>query len=154
MAIYITSRGVMISLHNMWFLNASIISALSAELIAVFVKVMNRIGKTTLKQFVKHVCQFCFYFLNHSHKVEDHIAADCKVLNIKNQFIFIKTDMSLICTVNKVCQNIKRKEKLVNLLFLTQGSLIVNVYTFAILFYYLRKNTAICLYKEQFTRVK
>lgn len=103
----------MISLHNMWFSNASITSALSAELIAVFVKVMNRIDKTTLKQFVKHVCQFCFYFLNHSHKVEDHITADCKVLNIKNQFIFIRTDMSLICTVNKVCQNIKRKEKLI-----------------------------------------
>lgn len=119
--------------------NASIASSLPAGLVAVFVGATNGIGETSLKQFAKHTRQPRVYFLGRSQKAGDRIAAECKALNAKGEFHFMKADVSLIRNVDQVCQDIKSKEKSINLLFLTQGSLIAGVGTSAILFDHLRK---------------
>lgn len=109
--------------------NASIASALPAGLVAVFVGATNGIGETTLKQFAKHARQPRVYFLGRSQEAGARIAAECKALNAEGKFTFMGADLSLIRNVDEVCRDIKTKEKSVNLLFLTQGTLVTGVGT-------------------------
>ncbi|KAI9869827.1 MAG: hypothetical protein M1830_005049, partial [Pleopsidium flavum] len=82
----------MVSLDDVRSSNASIASALPAGLVAVFVGATNGIGETTLKQFAKHARQPRVYFLGRSQKAGDRIAAECKTLNAKGEFIFMRAD--------------------------------------------------------------
>ena len=43
---------------------------------------------------------------------------------MEGEYIFIKADVSLILAVDDVCKEIKSKEKAINVLFLTIGTLI------------------------------
>ena len=47
--------------------------------------------------------------------------AECRVLNPAGEYMFIKADVSLIRIVNEVCEEIKAKEKAINILFLSAG---------------------------------
>lgn len=123
----------MVSLDDVQFSNARIASTLPPGLVAVFVGATNGIGETTLKQFAKHARQPRVYFVGRSQEAGDRIAVECKALNAEGEYIFIKADTSLIRTVDDVCRDIKSKEKSVNLLFLSTGTLIPNVGMSAIL---------------------
>ena len=112
--------------------NARIASTLPPGLVAVFVGGTNGIGEATLKQFAKHARQPRVYFVGRSQEAGDRIAAKCKVLNAEGEYIFIKADTSLVRTVDDICRDIKNKEKSINLLFLTIGTMIGNVGTYAI----------------------
>lgn len=46
---------------------------------------------------------------------------ECKALNPAGEYIFIKADVSLIRVVDEVSKEIKAKEKVINLLFLSAG---------------------------------
>jgi NADP-dependent 3-hydroxy acid dehydrogenase YdfG len=117
----------MVSLLDVQSSNSRIASALPPGLVAVFVGATSGIGETTLKQFAKHARRPRVYFVGRSQEAGDRIAAECKALNSEGQYIFIKADTSLIRTVDDICRDIKSKEKSVNLLFLSTGTLIVNV---------------------------
>ena len=117
----------MVSLLDVQSSNSRIASALPPGLVAVFGGAASGIGETTLKQFAKHARQPRVYFVGRSQEAGDRIAAECKTLNSKGQYIFIKAETSLIRTVDDICRDIKSKEKSVNLLFLSTGTLIVNV---------------------------
>ncbi len=114
----------MVSLTDVQSSNSRIASALPPRLVAVFVGATSGVGETSLKQFAKHVRQPRVYFVGRSQEAGDRIAAECKALNSQGDYVFIKADVSLICTVDDVCRGIKSKEKAVNLLFLSPGSLI------------------------------
>jgi hypothetical protein len=86
-----------------------------------------------LKQFAKHTRQPRVYFVGRSQEAGDRIAAECNALNSNGRYVFIKADTSLICTVDDVCRDIRSKEKAVNLLFLSTGTLIPGVGMSAIL---------------------
>lgn len=47
--------------------------------------------------------------------------AECKALNPKGEYTFVKADVSLIRVVDEVCEEIKAKEKVINILFLSAG---------------------------------
>lgn len=111
----------MVSLATIQSSNSLISSTLPAGLVAVFVGATSGIGEITLKQFAKHAKRPRAYFLGRSQDAADRIVAECKALNPKGEYIFIKADVSLIRVVDKVCQEIKEKEKAVNILFLSAG---------------------------------
>jgi NADP-dependent 3-hydroxy acid dehydrogenase YdfG len=138
----------MVSLLDVQSSNSRIASALPPSLVAVFVGATSGIGETTLKQFAKHARRPRVYFVGRSQEAGDRIAVECKALNSEGQYIFIKADTSLIRTVDEICRDIKSKEKSVNLLFLSTGTLIANVGMSAILSEWFNSNG------EQFIRVR
>ena len=111
----------MVSLSLVQSSNTLISSTLPPNLVAVFVGATSGIGEATLKQFAKHARQPRAYFVGRSQDAGDRIFAECKALNAKGEFIFIKADVSLIRIVDKVCEEIKAKEKAINILFLSAG---------------------------------
>lgn len=116
----------MVSLTDVQSSNSRVATALPPGLVAVFVGATSGIGETSLKQFAKHSHQPRVYFVGRSQEAGDRIAAECEALNSEGQYIFVKADVSLIRIVDEVCRDIKSKERVVNLLFLSQGTLIAN----------------------------
>lgn len=114
----------MVSLSEVQTSNSRIVSSLPPGLVAVFVGATSGIGETTLRQFAKHTSQPRVYFVGRSQEAGHRIAAECKALNSEGEYIFIKADVSLIRVVDDVCRDIKSKEKAINVLFLTTGTMI------------------------------
>ena len=111
----------MVTLSQVQSSNLLVSSALPPHLVAVFVGATSGIGEATLKQFAKHSLQPRAYFVGRSQDAGDRIAAECKALNPKGEYIFVKADVSLIRVVDEVCDAIKAKEKIINILFLSAG---------------------------------
>lgn len=111
----------MVTLSQVQSSNALISSTLPPHLVAVFVGATSGIGEVTLKTFAKHSSQPRAYFVGRSQDAGDRIAAECKALNPDGEYIFIKADVSLIRVVDEVCEEIKAKEKAINILFLSAG---------------------------------
>jgi NAD(P)-dependent dehydrogenase (short-subunit alcohol dehydrogenase family) len=111
----------MVSLSAVQSSNSLISSTLPPGLVAVFVGATSGIGETTLKQFAKHSRKPRAYFICRSQDAGDRIVAECRVLNPAGEYIFIKADVSLIRVVDEVCEEIKAKEKALNILFLSAG---------------------------------
>lgn len=103
--------------------NDSIATALPPRLVAVFIGATNGIGEYTLKQFARCTKLPRVYFVGRSQEAGSRIEEECKKLNPDGNFTFIKADTSLIRNVDDVCQNLKSKEKVINLLFLSTGTL-------------------------------
>ncbi|RDW72850.1 hypothetical protein BP6252_06757 [Coleophoma cylindrospora] len=97
------------------------ISALAPGLVAIFVGATSGIGEITLKKFAEYAQQPRIYFIGRSQDAADRITAECKVTNPAGEYIFLRRDVSLINSVDEVCDEIMAKEKVVNLLFLSVG---------------------------------
>ena len=117
----------MVSLSDVQSSNAQIATALPSGLVAVFVGGTSGIGEYSLKEFARHARKPRVYFVGRSQEAGDRIARECRELNAEGEFIFIKADVSLLKAVDDVCREIKRKEKTINLLFLTCGSALSHV---------------------------
>lgn len=114
----------MVSLTDVQSSNSRLASALPPGLVAIFVGATRGIGETSLKEFAKHARKPRVYLIGRSQEAGDRVAAECKELNSEGEYVFMKADTSLICTVDDVCKDIKGREKAVNLLFLTTGTLV------------------------------
>ena len=115
--------STMVSLSAVQSSNSRIASSLPPRLVGVFVGATAGIGEATFKQFAKHVPQPRAYLIGRSQGAADRIVAECKTLNPRGEYIFIKADVSLIRAVDAVCEEIKAKESAINVLFCTQGTL-------------------------------
>ena len=115
----------MVSLQKVQSSNARIATALPRGLVAVFVGATGGIGETSLKQFAKHASQPRIYFTGRSQESGERITSDCKALNPDGEYIFVKADTSLLHNVDEVCRDIEEKESVINLLFITQGTFVV-----------------------------
>ena len=111
----------MVSLARVQSSNSLISSTLPPNLVAVFVGATSGIGEATLKQFAIHSHKPRVYFVGRSQDAANRIADECKALNSDGEYIFIKADVSLIRVVDTVCEEIKAKEKAINILFLSAG---------------------------------
>ncbi|KAH7393481.1 hypothetical protein BKA64DRAFT_755648 [Cadophora sp. MPI-SDFR-AT-0126] len=111
----------MVSLTDVQASNSQISTSLPPGLVAVFVGGTSGIGEITLKKFAKYARQPRAYIVGRSQNAAERIIAECRILNPDGEYIFIKADVSLIKNVDKVCEEIKAKEKAVNLLFLSAG---------------------------------
>jgi NADP-dependent 3-hydroxy acid dehydrogenase YdfG len=111
----------MVSLSDVQISNSLISSTLPRGLVAVFIGATSGIGEATLKEFARYSRQPRFYFVGRSQDAADRIITECKVLNPEGEYNFIKADVSLIRVVDEVCTEIKTKEKVINVLFLSAG---------------------------------
>lgn len=93
----------------------------AAPLVALFVGGTSGIGEATLKAFAQHTNTPKAYFVGRSQNAADRIIAECKSLNPRGDYIFRKADVSSIRVVDQVCDELKAKEKNLNLLVLSQG---------------------------------
>lgn len=116
----------MVSLTDVQSSNSKISTHFPPGLVAVFAGATSGIGEHTLKQFAKHTCQPHVYFLGRSQEAGDRITAECKTINPEGDYEFIKADLTLLRVVDEVCQTIKRREKAINLLFLSTGTMTIN----------------------------
>ena len=119
----------MVALQDIRASNVRIKSSLPAGLVGVFIGATNGIGETTLREFARHTNAPRAYFVGRSREAGDRIAAECKRLNPDGQFTFIQSDLSLIRNTDTVCRAIKAKEHHINVLWLSQGSLVQGVRT-------------------------
>lgn len=114
----------MVSLSDIQASNSRIGSTLPSGMVAVFVGATSGIGEASLKQFARYAKKPKLYFVGQSQEAANRIVAQCQTLNSEGEYIFIKANISLIRTVDDVCRDIKAKEKSINLLFLSQGTLV------------------------------
>ncbi|KAH7261121.1 uncharacterized protein BKA55DRAFT_560406 [Fusarium redolens] len=119
----------MVSLSQVQQSNASAASKLPAGLIAVFAGATAGIGETALKEFAKYTTQPRIYYIGRSQEAGDRLQNELKELNPEGEYVFIKKDMSLLKNVDEACRDIKSKETVLNVLFLSQGTLRIGVDT-------------------------
>ncbi|KAK0272011.1 hypothetical protein LTS16_001979 [Friedmanniomyces endolithicus] len=102
------------------------IKYVASELVAVFVGATNGVGETTVRRFAKYATRPRVYIIGRSEEAGNRIKQECKALNPEGTFVFIQRDTSLMRNVDAVCDEIRKKEEEVNLLFLTIGTLEVD----------------------------
>ncbi|OQE29102.1 hypothetical protein PENFLA_c004G01194 [Penicillium flavigenum] len=113
----------MVSLPDVQSSNAQIANTLPAGLVAVFVGATNGIGEAALKEFARSTRSPRAYFIGRSQEAAARITAECRQLNPEGEFTFIKADVSLIRNVDSVCRELQSKEKTINILFLSCGTI-------------------------------
>ncbi|CAP80523.1 hypothetical protein E8E15_010843 [Penicillium rubens] len=113
----------MVSLPDVQSSNAQIANTLPAGLVAVFVGATNGIGEAALKEFARSTRSPRAYFIGRSQEAAARITAECRQLNPEGEFTFIKADVSLIRNVDSVCRELQSKEKSINILFLSCGTI-------------------------------
>jgi NAD(P)-dependent dehydrogenase (short-subunit alcohol dehydrogenase family) len=111
----------MVSLSQIQASNTFISSTFPTRLVALFVGGTSGIGEITLKKFAQYSHQPRAYFIGRSHAAAERIVAECKTLNPGGEYIFVQADVSLIRVVDTVCDEIRAKEDILNLLFMSQG---------------------------------
>ncbi|KAH8819902.1 hypothetical protein F5884DRAFT_892876 [Xylogone sp. PMI_703] len=112
----------MVLLSEIQSSNALISSTLPPDLVAVFVGATSGIGEITLKELARNVPQLRAYFVGRSQDAGDRITTECKAINPKGKYTFIKANVSLVSVVDEVCNEIKAKEEALNILFLSAGA--------------------------------
>lgn len=113
----------MIPLYEAIASNEQIASVFPHGLVAVFVGGTSGVGEYTLKAFAKYAIKPRVYIIGRSQEAASLIVNKCKDLNQEGTFEFIKADVSLLKSVDYVCDQITSKEKKINILFQTQGTM-------------------------------
>lgn len=113
----------MILLNEAIASNKQITSVLPHGLVAVFVGGTSGVGEYTLKAFARYAAKPRVYIIGRSQESASRIVNECKELNRDGMFEFIKADVSLLKSVDDVCRQIRSKEKRINILFQTQGTM-------------------------------
>jgi NADP-dependent 3-hydroxy acid dehydrogenase YdfG len=113
----------MVFLPDILASNAQISSTLPKQLIAVFAGATSGIGEVTLKTFVKYAKEPRIYLLARNPASAERVIAECRELNPSADYRFIKVDLSSIKETDHACDEVKRKEELVNLVVLSAGAL-------------------------------
>ncbi|KAH6631318.1 hypothetical protein F5144DRAFT_214994 [Chaetomium tenue] len=114
----------MVTLEQMRTSNARIAESLPAGMVAVFVGGTSGIGEATMKLFAKHAVEPRIYFVGRSDRAAVRIIKELTTINPEGQYHFIQADLSLLQNVDAVCHDIKSHEELINLLFLTTGTMV------------------------------
>jgi NADP-dependent 3-hydroxy acid dehydrogenase YdfG len=81
------------------------------------------IGEFTAKAFVHNAISPRVYIVGRNQGAADRIIKECKELNKDGKVEFLKADVTELAEVDRVCQEIMKKEKHVNLLVQSQGNL-------------------------------
>ncbi|KAH7355478.1 hypothetical protein BKA66DRAFT_430165 [Pyrenochaeta sp. MPI-SDFR-AT-0127] len=113
----------MVSLSDVLASNAQITTTLPKGLVAVLAGATNGIGEITLKTLVKYATAPRVYLFARNPASAERVIVECRQLNPQGQYTFIKADLSLIKDADRACEEVKRKEKLVNLVVLSAGEL-------------------------------
>jgi len=99
------------------------LSGHASGLVAIFVGATSGVGMGTLKQFAKYATAPKVYVIGRSKTGATPLLNELKALNPEATFAFIETEISLIKNVDLACDEIKSKEKKVDILFMSPGYL-------------------------------
>jgi NAD(P)-dependent dehydrogenase (short-subunit alcohol dehydrogenase family) len=99
------------------------LKTLPANLVAVFVGGTSGIGFFTAREFVCSTRSPHVYLIGRNATEANKIIEELKSINSSSQISFIQKDISLLKNVDEACNEIKSKEKQVNILFITCGYL-------------------------------
>ncbi|CAO2651407.1 Nn.00g039770.m01.CDS01 [Neocucurbitaria sp. VM-36] len=113
----------MVSLPDVRASNAQIPTALPGRLVAVFAGATSGIGETTIKTFVKYVVEPRIYLFARNATSAERVIAECREFNPRGEYVFVKVDLSLVKETDRACEEVKSREKLVNLVVLSAGEL-------------------------------
>jgi NADP-dependent 3-hydroxy acid dehydrogenase YdfG len=113
----------MVALSDVEASNLRLSTTLPAKMVAVFVGATSGIGEFTMKAFAQHTTEPRIYFVGRSQDAADRIMGEVKHLNPTGEYIFTKSNVSLLKNVDDVCQQILVREEAINLLFQTQGTI-------------------------------
>ncbi|KAL0466309.1 hypothetical protein QR685DRAFT_557266 [Neurospora intermedia] len=119
----------MVSHEQIQTSNAQIVSSLPSGLVAVFVGATRGIGEATLKQFVRYAVAPRVYFVGRDRTNGERVGAELANLNPEGEYHFRSADVSLLANVDEVCREIKCKERVINLLFMSCGTTIMGIDT-------------------------
>jgi NADP-dependent 3-hydroxy acid dehydrogenase YdfG len=84
------------------------------------------IGEFTLKAFVRSTVSPRVYLVGRNASAADRIITECRTLNKDGKVEFLKADVTELKEVDRVCEQIQKREKKINLLVQTQGNLTLN----------------------------
>jgi len=113
----------MVSFTDVLASNAQIPSTLPKQLVAVFAGATSGIGEATLKSLLKYAVEPRIYLIARNQASAERVIAECRQINPRGEYVFIQADLSSIRETDRACEQIKRREKLVNLAFLSAGQL-------------------------------
>jgi NAD(P)-dependent dehydrogenase (short-subunit alcohol dehydrogenase family) len=113
----------MVELSKVIASNERIATTFLDGLVTVFVGGTSGVGEYTVKAFAKYASNPRAYIIGRSQEAADRIIKECKQLNPGGKFEFIEADVSLLKNVDDVCRQIKEKEKAINILFESQGTM-------------------------------
>ncbi|KAF2495306.1 NAD(P)-binding protein [Lophium mytilinum] len=102
----------------------ALLSTSLPNLVAVFVGATSGIGEYSLKAFTKHALTPRVYIIGRSQASGDRLTAECAQLNPGGSFHFIQAEVSLISAVDAACEELRRREKHLNILFNSAGSFV------------------------------
>lgn len=91
--------------------------------VAVFIGATSGIGQNALEQLVENAVKPTIYLVGRSQKAGAEIVKNLNKSNPDGSYNFISSDVTLIANVDKVCSEIKLKEKKIDLLVLSPGYL-------------------------------
>ncbi|KAF2123032.1 hypothetical protein BDV96DRAFT_639582 [Lophiotrema nucula] len=111
----------MVSFADVLASNAQIPKSLPPGLVAVFTGATTGIGSYTLKTFVKYAVEPRIYFLARNTISARRVVDECLAINPKAHFEIIKADLSSVRETDRACDEVKAKEKAVNLLEMAAG---------------------------------
>ena len=113
----------MVSLKDVRASNASFKEKAIPGLVALFIGGTSGIGKGTLIQFAKNANAPTVYVVGRSKASATPLLNELEKLNPNGTFTFIETQISLIKNVDRVCEEVKAKEKKLDIIFLSTGYL-------------------------------
>lgn len=92
--------------------------------VAVFVGATQGIGLRSLELYAAHTVAPKIYILGRNEAVGARIIEDLKTRHNKDgEYIFLNAQVSLLESVDKVCEEVKRRENKLDLLFMSTGAL-------------------------------
>lgn len=115
----------MVNLEQVQATNTLASTSLPPGLVAVFAGATSGIGSTALLAFAKYVSRPKIYFIGRSDEAAGELSKQMKEANPDGEYIFIKKDLSLLKKVDEVCKEIMSKEEAINLLFMSQGGVVL-----------------------------
>jgi len=102
--------------------NAQISKSLPAGLVAVVTGGTSGIGEAIVKELVKHAVRPKIYIVGRSQEAADGIIAHCQSVNPDGEYLFMQKSFDLLKNVAELVEEIKSKEKNINILVHSAGS--------------------------------
>ncbi|QIW94608.1 hypothetical protein AMS68_000126 [Peltaster fructicola] len=113
----------MVALEAVRQANRGLTKAFPKKLTALFVGGTSGIGRSTLCQFTRHVEEPTVYIVGRNKQSAAPLLSELQTTNPRGSIHFLEADVSLMRNVDRVCEEVKQREKSLNLLFMTPGGI-------------------------------
>lgn len=113
----------MVAINAVRASNAALQATGAPGMVAVFAGATSGIGMGTLKAFIKYANAPKAYIIGRSESATGRLLKDLRLSNPSATLNFLEGEISLIREVDRLCDEIKRKEEKIDFAFLSAGYL-------------------------------